>query len=195
MSKRLLRRAFVASALIATLAVAGPAYGWVETARTGTTGPHSLTDTKANPGAICIYKPQGDYEIDELKRIYVNPPNIMGVAGQGDNQKVAWQFMVQRREWNIFEADPGPWSTTYTSSKSFGNTDPSHSYGWDPVSVKVNVPLDPGLDASYQYRVLVKAFWYRPNATVRGTSTMRIERYAQQHETETNKGRSCWDYL
>lgn len=194
MLKRLFRHAVVAGALVATLGVAGPVNGWVETARTGTTGPHSLTDTKANPGAICVYKPYPGWELSRFKHIYVNAPKIKAVAGQA-NQKVAWSFTVQRREWNIWTPDPGPWENTYTSPKWNASTNATTNAAFTQKGVKVNVPTDPGLDASYQYRVEVKTFWYRPNGNVQGTATMRIERYAQQHETETNGAKSCWDYV
>ncbi len=59
----------------------------------------------------------------------------------------------------------------------------------------MNVPIEPGGDAAFQYRALVKAFWYRANGTVQGTSTMRIQKYNQYQELDTLKGGSCFDYM
>ena len=190
---RFVRHVFVVAALAGALAAANPVLGWTEVSSTGTTGPHSLTDTNTNPGATCVYDFRGDWNVWELEHMYVNAPKIKAVAGN-NNQKVAWTFTIQRRTWSIFEDDPGPWSNRYTSAKQFAFTDATHNAAFTPRGIAVNVPIEPGGDAAFQYRAQVKAIWYRANGTVQGTSTMRVQKYNHYQDLDTFKGSSCWDY-
>lgn len=192
------RRSVVAGAAIATLALvlAQPAMAYTELSTTGTVGVHSLTDTSGSPGAICIYKYQSGASLWQLKHIYVYPPNMKGVPGQGTEQ-VAWQFTVQRRIWSAFSSHPGPWENRYTSAKFYAYTDSSSNAILGVQDVKVFVPFasDGGADAVADYRVITKLLWYKTSGGVLGTATERVDWYNEYEELDTLvKHRMCPDY-
>ena len=114
-----------------------------------------------------------------IKHINVNPPNMKAVSGQG-TEKVAWDFTVQRREVSFSN---GSWQNRYTSPMFIASTNSTHNAGFTQESVGVAAP-QPGPDTEYEYRVLVKLFWYKSaDGSVLGTATDRIDWYSDQNPT------------
>jgi hypothetical protein len=181
------------AAALCALVVAQPALAYTETGHTGTTGVHSVTDTKAHPGVVCVY----DYSTGDgayrLNHIYVNAPNMKAVAGMS-SEKVAWTFTIQRRD-NGF-GGAGPWQNRYTSPKFSAMTNSTTNAAFSQMGVKVIVPYEYGADAAAEYRALVKMYWYGSNGTsVIGSATGRLGWYNlyEELDTFTRKG-LCEDY-
>ena len=177
------RHGLAASLLSGTVLLAlstGPVVADTEWGHTGMTGYHALRDTHyTNAGATCryvgVYPSPGGYSYEgELKRIFVRPPKVRGIAGYG-NQKVGWQFRVERT------TNPsGTWTTTYTSPWQNDMTTPTVLAEFTERSINVNVPADSADDPPYHlYRVMVKIRWYRPDNSVRGTATHRVDYYKE----------------
>ncbi|HUR16681.1 MAG TPA: hypothetical protein VMZ33_05310 [Candidatus Limnocylindrales bacterium] len=147
---------------------------------TGPVGYHALRDTfYSNAGATCryvgVYPSPGGYSYEgELKRIFVRPPKVKGIAGYG-TQKVGWLFTVERTT-----NTSGSWTTTYTSPWQYDMTTPSTLADFSQRSINVNVPADSNDEPPYHvYRVLVKMRWYRADGAVRGTATHRVDYYKE----------------
>jgi hypothetical protein len=144
-------------------------------ASTGTVGAHSLTDTMSSPGATAKYvyvNESGGESHWQLHRIVVHPPNMKAVAGKS-NQKVGWSFTIQRME--CFEPPCPAWQDRYTSPVFMATTSDSANAAFANESVSVRVPS--GSPALYSYRTIVKMFWYRPNGSVQGTATTKVQYY------------------
>jgi hypothetical protein len=180
------RHGVVASFLVALALLAlssGPVMADSEWGHTGTVGFHALRDTGyTNAGATCRYvgvepSPGGYSWEGELRRIFVRPPRVKGIPGYG-NQKVGWQFMVQRT------TNPsGSWTTTYASPWQNDMTNPTTLADFTQRSINVNVPADNADDPPYHvYRVLVKIRWHRSDDSVRGTATHRVDYYKEVYK-------------
>jgi hypothetical protein len=153
---------------------------YTELGTTGTVGAHSMTDTSAAPAGVCAYKAyHTQFSHYLIKHINVNPPTVKAVSGQG-NEKVAWDFTVQRR---YISFSNGPWQVRYTSPMFVASTDSRHIAPFVQENVGVAAP-QPGADTEYQYRVLVKLFWYKTSdGSVLGTANGRIDWYTDETPT------------
>lgn len=193
MSKNVTRLALIALSAMAALVMAQPALAYTDLGTTGTTGAHSLTDTSSSPGTGCVYKFSTGMGIWKLKHMYVQPPNVKAAPGHGMEQ-VAWQFTVQREI--VSFGGISPWKDRYTSPKFYATTDSTHNAGFAEESVGVTVPFDFGADASANYRVLVKVFWYDKHSAVIGTDTMRDDWYqaAAPVDMVATRHHFCYDY-
>jgi hypothetical protein len=185
----------VVAAALAALMGALPVSAYTELKTTGTVGMHSLTDTSSSPGADCIYRYKSGWDLWQLKRINVDPPNVRAVPAQG-NEQVGWRFTIQRRAYSAFSNHPGPWEHRYTSEVFKAVTDSTHDAAFSPAGVRVNVPVEPGNDVAFAYRAVVKAYWYRANGSVLGTATMRVGWYSSvKGSGSETQHRACGDYL
>ncbi len=176
MSLRLARIAILTISAITALAAAQPALAYTELGTTGTVGQHSLLDTHGTPGGACKYKFSSFQGAWKLKKIYVEPPLVRAVPGQG-TERVGWKFKVQRQIYSIFLPHPLPWKTRYTSPIFTAYTNSSTDAAFSEASVKVKVPFGYGEDAFAAYRVIVKIYWYKPNGHILGTATERVGWY------------------
>lgn len=183
--------AFAAATL--ALVIGGlPVAAYKHLGTTGTTGTHSLTDTRSSPGADCRYRFIDRGTAWELRRINVRPPNVQASVFHDGNQQVGWRFTVQRRYADAFHEQPGPWEHRYTSPTQKATTDADHDASFSPMDVSVQVPDDASSDVWYRYRVIVKVFWYRDNGSVSGTARMRVEWFKSYFGDDTAKQRwSC----
>jgi hypothetical protein len=90
-----------------------------------------------------------------LKRIRVDPPSMWAMRAK---QKVGWRFVVQR------SIDSAPWKVTYRSpiQKSTAYSDRPASFSKMVVDVKLPSVKD---KTRVEYRVTIKAFWYRSDGS------------------------------
>lgn len=153
-----------------------PVLADTERGHSGTVGAHSLNDSMGDPGATCKYKYNSYYQAGRLKHIYVDPPNIMAVAGKSA-QTVGWTFTVQRRIYSVF-GPPSVWSNRYTSPEMTDVTSDSANASFSAADVSVDTPFGPGTeDAFAVYRVMVNMYWHRANGSVQGNAKHRVDFY------------------
>jgi hypothetical protein len=179
----------VAVAATGALSISQPAFAYVETATTGTTGPHSVTDSASRPGVSCSYKPSSTAGVSKLYRMYISAPHVKAIAGSG-HEKVGFRYVIQRSH------NGGAFRKFYTSPIVTSVTDTTHNAGFGQDSHNISIPYAYGTDSA-QYRVILKSFWYQGESgtTLRGTATGRVEWYAIT--TGVNPGPfngSCPDY-
>ncbi len=169
------------SALLLTALAVGPVLADKELGDRGQVGQHSLRDTHSKPGAECRYKgnlasPGGSYSyVGKLKYIDVRPPKVRAISG---TQQVGWRFIVQRAK------GFGTWRTTYTSPIQKKSATAGRNALFTHMGIKVRVPprsSSPDAGPSFNYRVLVKMYWYRPNGTTQGTAKHEVEFYYIVH--------------
>jgi hypothetical protein len=190
MLRRFVQTSSFAGAVVAALLLAQPTLAYTETNTTGITGPHSLTDTSAKPGAVCTYKHYvSEFSNFLITQINVNPPLMKATPGEGPEQ-VGWNYTVQRRNISF---SSGPWMKRYTSPTWRTMTDATHYASFTQEKVRVAAPK-PGADQNYQYRVFVKLFWYEStNGPVLGTATERIDWYTDEtSSTLTSEPHDCF---
>ena len=194
LSRRTGRSLALATALLSVLVVAQPVAAEVDLGHSGTVGAYSLDDTNGTPGARCGYREKPSWNLWQLRRMNVMPPNVRGVPGRG-MMKVGWSFTVQRRAHSAFSPDPGPWQNRYTSAVMTDMTNAQNDADFEMAGVRVYVPVEPGNDVVFAYRALVDVYWYRPNDSVLGHARMRVQwyRHLAGSSTDTEKG-GCWDY-
>ncbi len=125
--------------------------------QSGTVGSYSLNDTTASPGSDAIYRYEGSYDAWRLRQIVVHAPNVRAVSGNSA-QKVGWSFTIQRRfcSWGHCSS----WYDRYTSAKFTATTSDATNAPFSDEHVGVRLPKMM-YDAGYQYRAIVKMFWYR----------------------------------
>jgi hypothetical protein len=195
MSRRVRRFALLGGTFVAALSLGQTALAATQTGTTGTTGAHSLSDTQAHPGVICVYYygNNGSDSYFQNKHIWVNAPHVKAIPGMG-SEKVGWRFSVQRKDIGL--GGSSPWKTTYTSPTWTAMTNSSTNAAFSQQGVKVHVPYDFGSDAGSIYRVNVKLFWYKANGTdVKGTASERMTWYdLREEENDTAKKGNCDDY-
>lgn len=163
---------------IAALAATQPALAATQLSQTGTVGPHSLTDTAANPAATGKYRYYASDGFGWLTRFYVNPPKMRAVAGRS-SQTVGWQFIVERKDCGFNGCSR--WHATYTSPLMTTVTSDSHDASFSQATVSVTVPCGHGCeDAGYKYRIKEKLVWQRPDGTTQGTVKYLIGWYGAQ---------------
>lgn len=176
MFKRITRLLLVVGAAISALALAQPALGYTELKVTGTVGVHSLWDTEPAPGATCRFDYSAANSAYKLKHINVSRPLMKAVPGMG-TERVGWDMTVQRRIVGL--GGTSAWDNRYTSPIEKSSTDASHNASFaNELGVKVIVPYQQGADASAEYRVIVKLFWYKADGTsILGTAKERVDWY------------------
>lgn len=177
MTGQIWRAAVLVGSAIAALAVAQPALGYTELKVTGTVGVHSLRDTGAYPGAVCLFDYSSANSAYKLKHIAVDVPRMKAVPGMGI-EDVAYSFTVQRRIVGL--GGTGPWEDRYTSPKYRAATDSQHNadFGRGAFGVKVVVPFAAGGDASAEYRTIATLYWFKSDGTtILGTAKERVDWY------------------
>jgi hypothetical protein len=190
------RRASVV-ALMALCLIAGaqPALAVASLSQTGTVGFYSLNDTSASPGADAIYRYESGYDVWRLRHVVVHAPNVRAVSGSSA-QKVGWAFTVQRREcgWGPRGLACGSWYVRYSSPTFAATTNDATNAPFSDESVGVRLP-QMIYDGTYEYRAIVKMFWYRATGNVQGTATARVYYYKQIMGTTTQTStKYCWAY-
>jgi hypothetical protein len=154
-----------ALALALALSVAGVALADAPVGHSGSTGPHSLTDSPESAGARCDY----DNNLNVF-RVRVMPPTMFArsrTSGR-DQQWVGWRVELRYRPVD------GAWRTIQTSSVV-------KVRAWDDTpaalrarSVTVAHPVGSG-----DYRVIVRMTWYKPDSSSvwQGTARHAVEHY------------------
>jgi hypothetical protein len=94
----------ITGVLLTLVIGATPVAAYNHLGTTGTTGTHSLTDTRSTPGADCLYRFKDSGSAWELRRITVDPPNVQANAFQDGDQEVGWRFTVDRRYSDAFQS-------------------------------------------------------------------------------------------
>jgi hypothetical protein len=101
----------------------------------------------------------------KLRRLLVMPPKL----DASSTQRVGWRFIVQRSK-------GGVWTRVYRSpvQRALGDA------AFTQMGVKVTVPAWPTGDSlrSHPYRVLIKAFWYRADGSIKATAKSVVDDYA-----------------
>lgn len=158
--------------------------GIIEVARlpqAGTVGVYSLNDVSASPGVQAIYMYVNKYDAWKLKKIVVRAPNVSAVSGK-TAQAVGWKFTVERRFCDFGHC--GKWYKDYTSATFKAVTSDVANAPFSDESVGVRAGQF-GYDGGYDYRVIVKMFWYRPSGSVQGSATVRDYYYLLTTGTTT----------
>lgn len=175
-----MKRRFILALVVASvgaLAASASAAAYQHLGTTGNTGTHSLTDTRARPGATSLYRYSEDKFSWILRHIDVRPPNAEAtLLERSGDQQVGWSFTVERRLRCLCD-EQGTWEHRYTSPIQKRITDADHNADFTPMGVRVFVPGFSGdpPENTYYYRVTVNVFWFRDNGTVSGTARMRVE--------------------
>jgi hypothetical protein len=190
---RVSRRPVLPSILVALAALGvgvAPAAADTELGHTGQVGAHSLRESYSDGGAKCTYRTTFEGQSSHwwrLRRIDVRPPRVRAISGQ---QVVGWRFIVQRSE------DGGRWERTYRSPIQKATASTSANAAFSSMGIKIIVPAPSSQFSNhYQYRVVVKMFWYRANGTQRGTARHLVDFYREQFDGEVSAGDgdgACW---
>jgi hypothetical protein len=181
------RRQVVAAigALLFAGSVVNPVLADTEQGHTGTVGFHQLRDNSTYGASLCGYtgtgSPPSGYSYEgELDTLAVRPPKVRAISG---SQKVGWRFTVQRRSEDELSAMWFSWVDRYRSpiQRKVTNSTTNAAFTW--MDVDVNVPTS-SFEATprYQYRVLVKMFWFRADGSIQGTATHRVDWYTSWYD-------------
>ncbi len=183
----------VVASLAALLAVS-PAAASVEMGHVGVVGPHNFLDTYADPGVACNYATVSDGDVwrGKLAHIDVNPPSLNSISGE---QLVGWRFIVRRYR-HIYE--PGrprsvsdPYTVTYRSPIQQASATESVVADLERMGVDVSVP--PGtLKRNWDYLIVIKSIWYRPNGNRQGTATDRLRWYGVEGSSNFDESLALW---
>ena len=154
-------------ALAAILLLPASVLADTELGHRGLVGLHRLRDTADRPGATCYYGEAG-----RLRGIGVRPPRVLArdVTAGVDQQRVSWQFVIQRRanpssDWRLF------FRSSMQNAVAWDN-EPAH---FNAMTVAFRRPAgdDPLLT---EYRVNVRMLWWR-HAAVEGLARHRVDWY------------------
>jgi hypothetical protein len=172
------------------LVAVSPVAAATELGRSGIVGPHKVVDKESSAGAACSYaKVKGRPNNLSLVQISVSSPHVWAVSG---DQLVGWNFSVQRRQFGL--GGHGPWSNRYTSPRFTEWATETQEADFTYASVNVTVPGAANMESYFEYRVIVKLFWFGDNGSVTGSARKLLLWYYQDDaETyDTQKG-SCLD--
>ena len=185
----------VFTAVLAGLITVSPVAASFELGHKGAVGPHSFTDSEAEPGASCSYTTVSDGDVwrGKLSRIDVNPPLAYASSGE---QAIGWRFVVRR--YRHIEG-PGevnsvsdPFTVIYRSpiQDAIANeTTPAHL---GPMVVNIIVPRGT-LERNWAYLVTVKTFWYPPiGGNPLGSATDRLAWYGIEGSTKFDGSVRTW---
>ena len=155
-------------AISALVVMAAPAAGFaIIDDCNGTCGYYEVTDVEGGMrGANCFYINSFPFKLD---RITIRPPLMHG--DYTTKTKVGWRFKAQRM------ANGGlVWTTISTSSYQTAKAnDAIPAYAGHGFSRRTwDAPSNP---AGYRYRIVLDLKWWKPNGTVDGTLSGRIEHY------------------
>jgi hypothetical protein len=179
----------VAAAALAVIISAAPVAAYKHLGTRGTTGTHSLTDTADKPGATCKYRQNAEGE-EILRRVEVRPPNADASTLEG-NQEVGWKFEVKRRVHCLCDDPIGDWEDRYTSPIQKVRTDWNVDAPFTWMGVRVLLPNETNSDLYYEYRVIIKAIWYRDDGRVTGSARMRVEWFKSDFDDMSTQHKSC----
>jgi hypothetical protein len=141
-----------ALSLVLLLSVPAGVLADTELGHRGRVGRHMLRDTAERPGVTCFYDDSG-----ELRGVGVRPPRVLArnVTDEVDQQRVSWQFVVQRRanpdaDWKVFAR------SSMQSARAWDN-EPAR---FAAMAIRLLRPAsdDPLLT---EYRVIVRMLWWR----------------------------------
>lgn len=156
-------------AALATAAIGlsgGTALGAHQVAHTGTPGSWVLPDTAANPGAKCSYNGGGVAGGTYLTGIRQrNAVEIFGTSSQ--LRSVAVRPIIQHKI-------SGTWTTVKKGTLVSGNATASSSVVLSTGLTSFGVTPQP----KRPFRLALKLIWYRADASIQGTRTILVDRYA-----------------
>lgn len=161
------RVARVAS-LVLTLALVAPpgARAAHQVHHTGHPGGWRLVDRAADPGGKCSYVGGGAAGTIYLTGIKLrHGPQVTGI--HSGLRSVGYRPIVQHRQ-------GGTWVTVRTGTLITGQASRSHPVALPGIRTAVPVVSSPN-----RFRLLVRLYWYRTDASVEATRTLVIESYAR----------------
>jgi hypothetical protein len=168
-----------------------PVLADTELGHTGTVGFHRLRESVTNyGGAVCIYRsdpPPSAYSYEgELYSLEVRPPKVKAIAGA---QQVGWRFIVERRSEDELAGAWFPWVERIRSKIQRRTTDTNTNAPFTWMQADVIVPTNGVNDTPrYQYRVLVKMYWFYADGSIEGTATHRVDWYTLAYEDQPVTG-------
>ncbi len=156
----------VALAVGLALVVSGPALGAHQIAHTGHPGGWGIVDRAAEPGAKCSYVGGG-----AAGTIYLTGIKLLHDVGMTGIhtalRSVGYRPIVQHRE-------GGAWVTVRRGTLITGQASRSHRVTLPRIRTAVPVVSSPR-----RFRLLVRLYWFRGDATVEATRTLVIDSYAR----------------
>jgi hypothetical protein len=162
-------RARVVASLVMALAMMGTPMGARAAhpiAHTGHPGTWSLVDRASEPGAKCSYVGGGTAGTTYLTGIkLLHGPAITGI--HSGFRSVAYRPLIQHRQ-------GGAWVTVRTGTLISGQASRSHPAAFPGIRTAVPVVATP-----HRFRLLVRMYWYRSDATVEATRTIVVDSYAR----------------
>jgi hypothetical protein len=174
---RVQRFVLLVGVTLGMLVAVSPVAAATELGRSGVVGPHKVVDKQTYAGATCTYAHvAGRPNNSSLVQISVSSPHVWAVAGAGD-QRVGWNFSVQRRSFGL--GGHGSWSTRYTSPRFTEWATHTREADFTSASVKVTVPGSANAEFYFEYRVIVKLFWFGDDGSITGSARKLLLWYFQ----------------
>jgi hypothetical protein len=137
-----------------------------QVAHTGHPGSWSLVDRAAEPGAKCSYVGGGTAGTTYLTGIkLLHGPVITGI--HSGLRSVGYRNIIQHRQ-------GGAWVTVRKGTLITGQASRSH-----PAALPGERTAVPVVSSPNRFRLLVRMFWYRSDATVEATRTVAVDSYAR----------------
>jgi hypothetical protein len=189
------RLAGLACAVVVLAFGVQPVLADTERGHTGVVGFHKLVDKSTSAGVMCMYTPiepsdSAYFYMGELVHLYVWPPKVRAISG---TQEVGWRFIVQRRtEWDELSNYWSPWAARYRSPIQRKVTSTTESANFSQKDIPVIIPDN--LEYRYEYRVLVKMYWFRSDGRIQATATHRVDWYQQIYSYWPGEGDDAATY-
>ncbi len=153
-------------ALVAVLLAPGSAFGAHAIGHTGSPGVWGITDRPAEPGAKCSYAGGGTLGSVYLTGIkLLHGPRITGI--HSGLRSVGYQPIIQ--QWKN-----GAWVNVKKGTLVTGQASSSHSVALPPERTALHAVSNPT-----KFRLVLKLFWYRLNASVEATERIVIDSYVR----------------
>lgn len=152
--------------VILALALIAPASASAahQIAQTGHPGTWSLVDRAAEPGGRCSYEGGGTAGSTYLTGLKLrHGPEITGL--HTGLRSVGYRPIIQHLQ-------GGSWVTVKKGTLITGQATST-----DPVALPGKLTRVPVLTSPNRFRLLIRLFWYRANASVEGTRTLVVDSY------------------
>lgn len=154
--------------MVMALAIVAPAGANAahQIAHTGHPGGWSLVDRASEPGGKCSYAGGGAAGTIYLTGIkLLHGPEIRGI--HSGLRSVGYRPIVQHRQ-------GGAWVTVRKGTLVTGQASSSH-----PVALPGERTAVPVVENPNRFRILVRLYWYRGDASVEATRTLVVDSYAR----------------
>lgn len=187
---RVQRVVLLVGVTLGMLVAVSPVVAATELGRSGVVGPHKVVDKQSYAGAACSYaQVAGRPNNLSLVQISVSSPHVWAVSGE---QLVGWNFSVQRRNFGL--GFTGKWSTRYTSPRFTEWATETREADFTYASVNVTVPGRANAESYFEYRVIVKLFWFGDNGSITGSARKLLLWYFQDDaKTYDTQNFPCYD--